>query len=156
MAEGSVSERRIHPIQDAAASGNWKQALQLCDKWSKKGEKSDQFLVCRVCQNSAVSSLIIIATQALKATVLLKQSDNTQRERGKQELVQLCSRDPAITNIDALQQIQDALRDLSLHTQEGPKLWERAIAKNPQNLELLTTWLRSSIAESNWLGAQKV
>lgn len=94
--------------------------------------------------------------QALKATVLLKQPDNAQHERGKQELIQLCSRDPAIVNVDALKQIQDALRALSLHKQEGPKLWERAIAKNPQDKDLLTTWLRSSIAESNWFGAQKV
>jgi hypothetical protein len=45
MSDLSVSERRIRPIQDAVASENWKQALQLCDKWSKKGERSDRFLV---------------------------------------------------------------------------------------------------------------
>ena len=59
MAEGSVSERRVRPIQEAAASGNWKQALQLCDKWSKKGEKSDQFLVCSFCIGFAVLLLLI-------------------------------------------------------------------------------------------------
>lgn len=57
MAEVSVSERRIHPIQDAAALGNWKQALQLCDKWSKKGEKSDQFLVCQMPESSTLLEL---------------------------------------------------------------------------------------------------
>lgn len=45
MSDPSVTERRIRPIQDAVATGNWKQALQLCDKWSKKGERSDRFLV---------------------------------------------------------------------------------------------------------------
>ena len=45
MSDLSVSERRIRPIQDAIASENWKQALQLCDKWAKKGERSDRFLV---------------------------------------------------------------------------------------------------------------
>jgi hypothetical protein len=40
-----VSERRIRPIQDAVESRNWKQAMQLCEKWHKKGEKSDQFQV---------------------------------------------------------------------------------------------------------------
>src|ERR1700679_2659092 len=106
MAEGSVSERRIHPIQDAAASGNWKQALQLCDKWSKKGEKSDQFLVRPTPKISIVQKLTC-CMQALKATVLLKQPDKAQNERGKQEVIQLCSRDPAITNINAIQQIQE-------------------------------------------------
>ena len=45
MSDPSVTERRIRPIQDAVGSANWKQALQLCDKWAKKGEKSDRFLV---------------------------------------------------------------------------------------------------------------
>lgn len=155
MAEGSVSERRVRPIQEAASSGNWKQALQLCEKWSKKGEKSDQFLVCGL-YTGPPDFIADLLLQALKATILLKQPDAAQHERGKLEIVQLCKRDPAITDVDALQQIQDALRDLSLHTQEGPKLWERAIAKSPQNRDLLMTWLHSSIAESNWLSAQKV
>lgn len=45
MSDPSVAERRIRPIQDAIATENWKQALQLCEKWSKKGEKSERFLV---------------------------------------------------------------------------------------------------------------
>ena len=45
MSDVSVTERRIRPIQDAVASKNWKQALKECDKWQKKGEKSDKFLV---------------------------------------------------------------------------------------------------------------
>ena len=45
MSDLSVSERRIRPIQDAIASENWKQALKECDKWQKKGEKSEKFLV---------------------------------------------------------------------------------------------------------------
>lgn len=94
--------------------------------------------------------------QAVKATILLKQPDTNLHERGKQQIIQLCSREPAITEIVALQQIQDALRDLSLHKQEGTKLWERAIAKDPQNQDLLMTWLYSSVVESNWLSAQKV
>ena len=40
-----VSERRLRPIQEAVESKNWKQALQLCEKWHKKGEKSIRFQV---------------------------------------------------------------------------------------------------------------
>ena len=47
MAE-SVTERRIRPIEDAVASGNWKQAWKECEKWHKKGEKSDRFLVSQL------------------------------------------------------------------------------------------------------------
>jgi hypothetical protein len=46
MADAAVTERRLRPIQDAIASSNWKQALKECEKWQKKGEKSDRFLVC--------------------------------------------------------------------------------------------------------------
>lgn len=45
MADTAVTERRIRPIQDAIAAGNWKQALKDCEKWQKKGESSDRFLV---------------------------------------------------------------------------------------------------------------
>ena len=45
MSDLLVSERRIKPIQDAVDAGNWKQALQQCEKWQKKGERSDRFLV---------------------------------------------------------------------------------------------------------------
>ena len=44
MAE-SVTERRVKPIEDAINAGNLKQALKDCEKWHKKGEKSDKFLV---------------------------------------------------------------------------------------------------------------
>lgn len=44
MAE-SVTERRIQPIQQALDAGNLKQAAKECEKWLKKGEKSDRFLV---------------------------------------------------------------------------------------------------------------
>lgn len=40
-----VTERRVRPIQDALATGNYKQALKDCEKWQKKGESSDRFLV---------------------------------------------------------------------------------------------------------------
>jgi hypothetical protein len=48
MAEGTVTERRLRPIQDAIASNNWKPALKECEKWQKKGEKSDKFLVTAI------------------------------------------------------------------------------------------------------------
>lgn len=40
-----VSERRIRPIQEAVEAKHWKQALQLSEKWHRKGEKSDRFQV---------------------------------------------------------------------------------------------------------------
>lgn len=45
MTDNTVTERRIRPIQDAIRASNWKQALKECEKWQKKGETSDRFLV---------------------------------------------------------------------------------------------------------------
>ncbi|KEF53836.1 uncharacterized protein A1O9_10238 [Exophiala aquamarina CBS 119918] len=137
MSDPSVSDRRIRPIQDAVASGNWKQALQLCDKWSKKGERSDRFL-------------------ALKAFVLVNQADEKQHDRGHSEVLDLCKRNPPITEPEAIYQLHHALRALSLYKEEGPKLWERAVGSTQDNKDLYIRWLNEAIAESNWLSAQKV
>ncbi len=48
MSAVSVVERRDKQIQEAVENGNWKQALQLCDKRIKKGEKNDQLLVYKL------------------------------------------------------------------------------------------------------------
>jgi len=45
MADTAVTDRRIRPIQAALSSNNWKQAWKECEKWQKKGEDSDRFLV---------------------------------------------------------------------------------------------------------------
>ncbi|EXJ65310.1 hypothetical protein A1O7_01651 [Cladophialophora yegresii CBS 114405] len=135
MSDLSVSERRIRPIQDAVASENWKQALQLCDKWAKKGERSDRFL-------------------AVKASVLVHQSDKAQHDRGRQEVLDLCKRTPPITDSEAIYQLQKTLKSLSLH-EEIPKLWERAVAAGKDNKDLYTRWLNQAIADSNWRSAQK-
>ncbi|KAK5951571.1 hypothetical protein OHC33_007249 [Knufia fluminis] len=136
MADTSVTERRVRPIQDAIAAGNWKQALKECEKWQKKGEASDRFL-------------------ALKAAVLLRQPDGKNQEKGTNETLQLCRRQTPVLNIEAIHQLQDSLSLLHLDAQEGPKLWERAVAAQPSDKDLVETWLNNSIAVSDWQSAQK-
>ncbi|KAK7885662.1 hypothetical protein LTR67_010013 [Exophiala xenobiotica] len=136
MSDASVTERRIRPIQDAVESSNWKQALQLCDKWSKKGEKSDRFL-------------------ALKAFVLVNLPEKAHHDRGKTEILDLCKRNPPITEPEAIYQMQDALKCLSLKEEEGPKIWERAVIAKQNDKDLYTRWLNQAIADSDWLSAQK-
>lgn len=153
MSDPSVSERRIRPIQDAIAIGNFKQALKECEKWQKKGEKSDKFLV-------GTSFPLLVSSsnfpQALKAFILTKQPDSNQLERGQTEVLQLCHRNPAVTDVDAIHLLEGALKHLEIQADETPKLWERAAAARPADQGLLMTWLHGCIAESNWLGAQKV
>ena len=156
MSELSVSERRIKPIHDAIEGENWKQALQICEKWQKKGEKSDHFQV-RTSHKTAMPWLfMLIYPQAIKAFVLAKQQDAATRQRGIDETISLCGRAPAITDLAALHQIQDTLKGLSLSAEQGTKLWDRAVAAKPDNKELAMTWLYRSIAENDWQSAQKV
>lgn len=86
----------------------------------------------------------------------MHQPDAKQREKGHAETLQLCHRPQPVLNLDAIYQLQDSLKQLSLEADEGPKLWERAIAARPTDKDLLTTWLNSSITASNWQSAQKV
>jgi len=88
--------------------------------------------------------------------VLVNQPDQSQHDRGRADILELCGRSPAITDYEAIYQIQDALKDLSLRSTEGPKVWERAVAAKPSDKDLYMRWLNQSIADSNWLSAQKV
>lgn len=97
-----------------------------------------------------------MSIQAIKAFVLVRQQDAATHQRGAQETVQLCRRTPAITDVEALHQIHDILKDLSLFEDEGTKLWDRAVASKPDDKDLAKTWLNRSITENNWLDAQKV
>ena len=94
--------------------------------------------------------------KAVKAFVLGKQQDAATRQRGIEETISLCRRDPAITDLAALHRIQDSLKDLSLSAEEGTKLWDRAVAAKPGDKDLAMTWLNRSMVENNWPGAQKV
>lgn len=52
--------------------------------------------------------------------------------------------------------MQHALKALSLHKEQGYKLWERAVGSTQDNKDLYIRWLNEAILESNWLSAQKV
>ena len=43
--QNAVSNRLAQQLQDLIQGQNWKQALSLCEKRIKKGDKSDQLLV---------------------------------------------------------------------------------------------------------------
>lgn len=153
MTDSSVTDRRIRPIQAALDSGNWKQAWRECEKWQKKGETSDRFLVCA---RLTPTQTKLTEVQTLKAAVLIHSPDPKQQERGLNETLQLCKKNPPVVNLEAIDQLQDSLNQLSLGAVEGPKLWERAAAAKPNDEDLIVTWLHDSISRSNWLSAQKV
>jgi N-terminal acetyltransferase B complex non-catalytic subunit len=96
------------------------------------------------------------AEQALKAFVLVNLPEKAHHDRGKTEILDLCKRNPPITEPEAIYQMQDALMCLSLKEEEGPKIWERAVIAKQNDKDLYTRWLNQAIADSDWLSAQKV
>ena len=94
--------------------------------------------------------------QALKASILLRSTDEKQQKKGFEETFQLCHRPIPVLNFEAIHQLQESLKLMKLEATEGSKLWERAVAARPNDEELVTTWLNNSISASNWQNAQKV
>jgi N-terminal acetyltransferase B complex non-catalytic subunit len=76
--------------------------------------------------------------------------------QGREELARLCSRKPAITEIDTIYQINQSLSSLGMEDESRRKLWERAAAAKPDDRDIAFTWLEQSIDEADWLSAQKV
>lgn len=68
----------------------------------------------------------------------------------------MCRRANPVVDIEAIHQLQDSLKQLSLNKEEGSKLWERATTALPNDKDFLTTWLNGSLAEDDWIVAQKV
>ena len=150
----STSQRRLKPIQEHVDSGNWKQALQLCDKYQKKGEKSDAFLVCAPRTVTGQSSLTDL--QTTRALVLANQPEQTLQKQGKEALLQLCNQSPPITDEDTISLLDNALSSLQIRETNSLRLWERAASAKPGDENLLEKWVFRAVAERNWTSAQKV
>lgn len=88
--------------------------------------------------------------------MLAKQQDIGSTRRGRDEIVQLCNRSPAITDLDTIYQIQIALNDLGIEDDGGRRLWERAAAARPEDKDIAMTWLDEAINRCDWQSAQKV
>ncbi|KAI9704283.1 MAG: hypothetical protein M1836_007144 [Candelina mexicana] len=137
----SVVERRDKQVWEALENGNSKQALQLCQKRIKKGEKGDNLL-------------------ALKAYVLAQFPPSKQREDGLAETKAFAHRNPPIVELEALQTIQKALLvfsngDYSRVEQDISGLWDRATKALPGDEGIATEWFLISFGHRRWKDAQK-
>lgn len=88
--------------------------------------------------------------------MLAKQQDTSSIKRGRDEIVQLCNRTPAITDLETIYQIQIAFNDLGIEDDGGRRMWERATAARPEDKEIAMTWLDEAIHRCDWQSAQKV
>ena len=100
--------------------------------------------------------VLLTCVEAIKAFVQANQSEASVRELGREHVTKLCNRIPAVTDLEALHQIQATLKELSLQAEESTKLWDRAATAKPEDKDLLMTWFNRSTAEYDWRSAQKV
>ncbi|KAH8428707.1 MDM20/NAA25 family protein [Aspergillus melleus] len=132
----AVFHRRNKPIQDAIDGQNFKQALQLIEKRMKKGEDT-RFL------------------KVWKAHVLFRHADDTHRQRGIAETLDLCKVDPPATDLDTLDILYESLQKIGGQADAMRSIWERASKAKPQDLDLQMKWFELAFDGDDWKSAQK-
>ncbi|KAB8246836.1 N-acetyltransferase B complex non catalytic subunit-domain-containing protein [Aspergillus flavus] len=132
----AVFYRRNKQIQDAIDGQNLKQALQLIDKRMKKGEDT-RFL------------------KAWKAHILYRHVDETHRQRGIAETLDLCKAEPPATDLDTLDILYQTLKRMGDQAETMRTLWERASKAKPQDLDLQMRWFTDAFEGDDWKSAQK-
>ncbi|KAL1958769.1 hypothetical protein VTO42DRAFT_3888 [Malbranchea cinnamomea] len=132
----AVIGRRNKQIQDAIDGQNLKQALQLCEKRIKKGEDTP-FL------------------RAWKANILFNHADEAHHQRGIAEALELCRTKPPITDINALELLQNTLGEVEEHTATARAIWENAAKAKPQDWDLQLRWFDLATEAGDWKTAQK-
>ncbi|KAI9789744.1 MAG: hypothetical protein M1816_005783 [Peltula sp. TS41687] len=142
----SVAERKNQQIWDALDANNSKQALQLCMKRIKKGEKGDYI-------------------HALKAYILTQWASAGYRKDGFVAAKTLVEKDPPITDLETLSLLLRSLESLGTLGQAEPMnidikhyatlLWERALKANPGDETLARECFFSYLQQRDWRNAQK-
>ncbi|KAE8351475.1 N-acetyltransferase B complex non catalytic subunit-domain-containing protein [Aspergillus coremiiformis] len=132
----AVFYRRNKQIQDAIDGQNLKQALQLIDKRMKKGEDT-KFL------------------KAWKAHILYRHADDSHRQRGITETLDLCKGEPPATDLDTLDILYQTLKRMGDQAETMRTLWEKASKAKPQDLDLQMRWFTYAFEGDDWKSAQK-
>ncbi|KAI5812471.1 N-acetyltransferase B complex non catalytic subunit-domain-containing protein [Pyronema omphalodes] len=133
----TADNRKNQLVWEQLELGAPKQALQLCNRRLKKGEKSESLLV-------------------LKAFVLTNISTPAATEEALQIARSLSDRTPPTQSIDTLRLLSRVWSNLGpAYAEEGTKLWDRAVKSQPQNEELAKEWFWGMVRVLDWQGAQK-
>ncbi|CUS10720.1 unnamed protein product [Tuber aestivum] len=131
------AERKNQQVWDSIEAGALKQALQLCNRRLKKGEKVD-------------------FSQTLKAHTLTLLSTPAGTSEALQLAQQLSSKTPVIDSVDCLRLLTRVWNELgAAHTSEISQLWERAAKSRPKDEALAREWLWGTVRSLDWRGAQK-
>ncbi|MCJ1464356.1 hypothetical protein MMC07_002969 [Pseudocyphellaria aurata] len=132
----SAKARRDKQLQELLDGNHFKQALSLCEKSFKKGDKSEDLLVTWV-------------------NILLGHPDQARREQGKRELDGIFERSPPISDIDALVALNTAAEARMDDDPRIQRIWERAVSVREGDENLYRTWFKTKFLEGRWTAAQK-
>ncbi|TGZ85435.1 hypothetical protein EX30DRAFT_314483 [Ascodesmis nigricans] len=129
------ADRKNQMVRDQIEAGQFKQALQLCNRRIKKGEKTEYLW-------------------ALKAFVLTQIPGPANAEEAEQLARTLSDKTPPVVATDVLGLLTRVWVQLE-DTAEVLNVWERAVKSQPQNEDLARDWFFMAIRMEDWRGAQK-
>lgn len=82
--------------------------------------------------------------------------DETHRQRGIAETLDLCKAEPPATDLDTLDILYQTLKRMGDQAETMRTLWERASKAKPQDLDLQMKWFTDAFEGDDWKSAQKV
>ncbi|KAI9826528.1 MAG: hypothetical protein M1826_006629 [Phylliscum demangeonii] len=159
-----VNERKNQLVWDALKYDNYKQALQLCNKRLKRGERGDYLPVGLPSLSCGLNDAD--HAQALKAHVLAHFPSGAQKLEGLAEAKSLAEKDPAVTDPEILSLLQKTFDILERQPRTEPNLdqakdlsvllWDRALKAAPEVEHLARKCFLSYLQRQDWRNAQKV
>ena len=94
--------------------------------------------------------------KAWRAYVLFRHADQTHRQRGIEETLQLCNQKPPTTDLDTLDILNQTLERIGGQDATMRDLWEKAAKAKSQDLEIQMRWFTYAFEADAWKSAQKV
>lgn len=91
-----------------------------------------------------------------KAHVLFRHADETHRQRGIDETLDLCKAEPPTTDLDTLEIFNETLQKMGGQEAIIRGLWEKAAKAKPQDLEVQMRWFSYAFEGDDWKSSQKV
>lgn len=154
----TTTERKNQLVWEQLELGAYKQALQLCNRRIKKGEKSEMLLVCAL--STGRGQPIVTNTdpriKALKSFILTHIKTPASVDEATQIARSLSDTTPPAQSVEVVRLLSRVWTNLGpSHAEDRSKLWERAVKSQPQNEELARQWFWGTVRALDWRAAQK-
>lgn len=88
--------------------------------------------------------------------ILLAHSDQARQLQGRHELGEILAKKPPLSELKALEALNNAAKDWQSPDPRIETIWERAVSVRPQDEQLYVSWFHARLKERKWDSAQKV